>query len=90
MKQLNNLENTEGFDKKDPKNKIFCAYLQGNLPADLSDKNKVLKSSQDIVDDLADMIEVSINEVADILANSGYLVVTGDDHLPRWAMLPGK
>lgn len=89
MKQLNN-DNAEGFNKQDPKNKIFCAYLQGNLPADLSDKNKVLKSSQEIVDDLADMIEVNINEVAEILANAGYIVVTGDDHLPRWAMLPGK
>ena len=58
---------------------VLIEYLMAFLPADQPDGDDVLlKSTQDIQDDLSDMVELSLNDIAstmrDTVARQGVLV----------------
>lgn len=64
---------------------ILQQYLSRYAPAENTDTNIILRTSQDIVEDLAEVMEISINEVANLLASQGYKIVHKDGRL-GWAM----
>lgn len=66
---------------------ILFRYLEHFLPASAQDQNVVLKSSQDIADDLADIVEIDINSIAEEMAPV-YTIRFDGDGLPKWAMIP--
>lgn len=64
---------------------ILQQYLSRYAPAENTDTNIILRTSQDIVEDLAEVMEISINEVANLLASQGYQIGHKDGRL-GWAM----
>lgn len=79
---LNNKE-----QKQDPRETILINYLSNFLPADSKDKTVIYKSSQDIADELVDMIDDwSINDISQIMIKTRYqLGLDIDGHL-KWMM----
>lgn len=67
--------------------KILIQYLEHYLPADDSDQNVILKSSQDIADDLADIVLLDLNTIAEVM-EPVYRIRFDDGNIPKWAMLP--
>ena len=65
---------------------ILQQYLSRYAPAENTDTNIILRTSQDIVEDLAEVMEISINEVANLLASQGYTIVHSKDGRLGWAM----
>lgn len=65
---------------------ILQQYLSRYAPAEKTDSNIILRTSQDIVEDLAEVMEISINEVANLLASQGYQIVHSKDGRLGWAM----
>ena len=47
----------------DPEEIILIEYLQTYLPAKKKDEDKILKTSQDIADDLSEMVELTLNQI---------------------------
>ena len=47
----------------------------------------MLKSTQNIQDDLADMVEISLNQISSVMRDTGYKVKVDEDLLPKWMML---
>ena len=66
---------------------VLIQYLGNFLPADDSDQSPVLKSSQDISDELSTMVELSINRISITLLELGYKTRLGADGLPRCALM---
>lgn len=66
---------------------ILLRYLEHYLPADNQDEKVILKSSQDIVDDLADIVELDINTIAEEMAPI-YQIRFDEGGYPKWAMIP--
>lgn len=50
-------------EKQSPEVQVLIEYLRAFLPADDTDTDVILKSSQDIQDDLADMIEIPLADI---------------------------
>lgn len=51
---------------------VFEGYLEGWAPADTPGAGTVLKTSQEIADDLEDMVEISTVDVASIMSQLGF------------------
>lgn len=66
---------------------ILIQYLMSFLPADGNEENIMLKSTQNIQDDLADMVEISLNQISSMMRDTGYKVKVDEDLLPKWMML---
>lgn len=66
---------------------ILIQYLMSFLPADGNEENIMLKSTQNIQDDLADMVEISLNQISSVMRDTGYQVKVDEDLLPKWMML---
>lgn len=66
---------------------ILIQYLMSFLPADGNEENIILKSTQNIQDDLADMVEISLNQISSVMRDTGYQVKVDEDLLPKWMML---
>lgn len=67
---------------------VLIEYLMAFLPADQSDGDGVLlKSTQDIQDDLSDMVELSFNDIASMMRDTGYHIHIDSDNRPKWMMM---
>ena len=47
----------------------------------------LLKSTQDIQDDLSDMVELSLNDIASTMRDTGYHIHVDSDNRPKWMMM---
>ena len=70
------------FDKQ-----ILYRYFQEYLPADKVTDDVIYKTSQQIQDELSDMAEISINDIARAVVVLGYELVIAPDGRPAWIML---
>lgn len=67
---------------------VLIEYLMVFLPADQPDGDGVLlKSTQDIQDDLSDMVELSLNDIASTMRDTGYHIHVDSDNRPKWMMM---
>ena len=66
---------------------VLLQYLMSFLPADGNEDNIILKSTQAIQDDLADMVEISLNQISSVMRDPGYKCKVDEDLLPKWMML---
>lgn len=66
---------------------VLIQYLMSFLPADGNEENIMLKSTQNIQDDLSNMIEISLNQISSVMRDTGYKVKVDEDLLPKWMML---
>lgn len=68
---------------------IVAQYLANYTPADDPTKmDVVIRSTEDIITDLADMADLTSNVVANTMLNMGYTVVFLHDGRHGWAMKP--
>ena len=67
--------------------KVLIQYLEAFLPADDTDTDVILKSSQDIQDDLSEMVEVSIGDISKEMLACGYKIEVDADNKPKWRMI---
>lgn len=69
---------------------ILIEYLHAfSLPGKLTDSSSaVLKSSQDIQDDLSEMLEISLDEITSVMLSLRYPIKVDQDNRPKWVMLP--
>lgn len=74
-------------DKISSEEAILIEYLQTYLPTDKKDAGKILKTSQDIADDLAEMVELSLNQITSIMLDIGYHSMIDEDGRPKWMMM---
>lgn len=81
-------------NKKSPvsvEEQVLIEYLIAFLPADQADREGIiLKSTQDIQDDLSDMVELSLSDIASVMRDTGYHIHVDEDNLPRWMMVRNK
>lgn len=77
-------------EKISPEETILIEYLQTYLPTDKKDDGKILKTSQDIADDLAEMVELSLNQITSIMLDIGYHSMIDGDGRPKWMMTNKK
>lgn len=67
---------------------VLIEYLMAFLSADQPDGDDVLlKSTQDIQDDLSDMVELSLNDIASTMRDTGYHIHVDSDNRPKWMMM---
>lgn len=66
---------------------VLLQYLMSFLPADGSEENIILKSTQTIQDDLSEMVELNLNQISSVMRDTGYKVKVDEDMLPKWMML---
>lgn len=70
---------------------VLAGYLQSFIPAtDAEGENLVLKTSQQIQDDLSHMVDITLNDIAEEMVSIGYKVKLDEDGLPKWMMSYGK
>ena len=67
--------------------KVLLQYLESFLPADDTDTDVILKSSQDIQDDLSVMVEVSLGDISKEMLACGYRIEVDGDNKPKWRMI---
>lgn len=70
-----------------PEETILIEYLQTYLPADKKEKDVMLKTSQAIADDLAEMVELTLNQIASTMIDIGYHSIIDADGRPKWLMM---
>ena len=70
-----------------PEEEVLLEYLMAFLPADGNEEDIMLKSSQDIQDDLSDMVEIGINQITSIMRDTNYRIKIDADDRPKWMML---
>lgn len=66
---------------------VLIEYLQTYLPAEKKDDDKILKTSQDIADDLSEMVELTLNQITTIMLDIGYHSMVDKDGRPKWMMM---
>lgn len=67
---------------------LISQYLANYAPPSLlADKDFILKSTEDIICELADMADLSPNDVADAMLSLGFFFVRREG-LHGWAMKP--
>lgn len=66
---------------------ILYRYFQEYLPADKVTDDVIYKTSQQIQDELSDMAEISINDIARAMVDLDYELVIAPDGRPAWIML---
>lgn len=64
---------------------LYC-YFQEYLPVDKVTDDVIYKTSQQIQDELSDMAEISINDIARTMVDLGYELVISPDGRPAWIM----
>lgn len=68
---------------------IVAQYLTNYEPAeDPNDMGAVIRSTEEIITDLADMADLNANVVANVMLDMGYTVVFLRDGRHGWAMKP--
>lgn len=68
---------------------IVAQYLANYEPAELpDDMDTVIRSTEEIITDLADMADLYANVVANVMLDMGYTVVFLRDGRHGWAMKP--
>ena len=67
--------------------KVLLQYLASFLPADDKDTDVILKSSQDIQDDLSVMVEISLGDISKEMLACGYKIEVDADDKPKWRMM---
>lgn len=81
-------------NKKSPvsvEEQVLIEYLIAFLPADQADREGIiLKITQDIQDDLSDMVELSLSDIASVMRDTGYHIHVDEDNRPRWMMVRNK
>lgn len=81
-------------NKKSPvsvEEQVLIEYLIAFLPTDQADREGIiLKSTQDIQDDLSDMVELSLSDIASVMRDTGYHIHVDEDNRPRWMMVRNK
>lgn len=66
---------------------IVAQYLANYSPAEEpDDKGVVIRSTEEIITDLADMADLNANVVANVMLDMGYTVVFLRDGRHGWAM----
>lgn len=65
---------------------ILYRYFQEYLPVDKVTDDVIYKTSQQIQDELSDMAEISINDIARTMVDLGYELVIFPDGRPAWIM----
>lgn len=65
---------------------ILLRYFQEYLPVDKESDSVIYKTSQQIQDELSDMAEISINQIAATLVELDYELTIGPDGRPAWMM----
>jgi hypothetical protein len=65
---------------------IILSYLTPYEPGIEEDPRRVMKSSAEIQDDLSDMLEIDIDEIAQIMHERGYSISVCIDGRPRWLL----
>lgn len=71
----------------DPAEVVLIEYLQTYLPAEKKDDDKILKTSQDIADELSEMVELTLNQITTIMLDIGYHSMVDKDGRPKWMMM---
>lgn len=69
---------------------ILIRYFQEYLPVDKEGENVIYKTSlqiQDELADMADMADISINQIAAAMVELGYSLAIAPDGRPAWMML---
>jgi len=76
---------------------VISAWLENWMPADTppsqsaeTDSIVILKTSEDIVADLSDMIDATTGDVALMMAAAGYSIRFRPDGRHGWAMSPRR
>lgn len=68
---------------------IVAQYLANYEPAENpNDMGMVIRSTEEIITDLADMADLNANVVANVMLDMGYTVVYLRDGRHGWAMKP--
>lgn len=68
---------------------IVAQYLVNYEPAEFpDDMGTVIRSTEEIITDLADMADLNANTVASVMLDMGYTVVFLRDGRHGWAMKP--
>ena len=68
---------------------IVAQYLANYEPAeDPNDMGMVIRSTEEIITDLADIADLNANVVANVMLDMGYTVVFLRDGRHGWAMKP--
>lgn len=66
---------------------ILIRYLEHYLPGKPGDERVIYKTTQQIQDELADMVEMGINDIARHLHELGYEVGLSPDNRPAWVLM---
>ena len=74
-------------EKQSPEVLVLIEYLRAFLPADDTDTDVILKSSLDIQDDCADMIYISLDDIAKLMLECRYRIEVDADNKPKWRMI---
>lgn len=89
MKQQNKQQNAQTKTKEKPI-PGYCfvleGYLKGWIPADAPGKGTMLKTSQDIADELEDMVDIDTPTVASVMSQIGFRVHYDDAGPHGWMM----
>lgn len=67
--------------------KVLLQYLESFLPADDTDTDVILKSSQDIQDDLSVMVDISLADISKEMLACQYRIEVDADNKPKWRMI---
>lgn len=66
---------------------ILIRYFQEYLPVERESENVIYKTSQQIQDELSEMADISINQIAATMVELQYKLTIGPDGRPAWMML---
>lgn len=77
---------TGNKEQVSPEEMVLIEYLMVFLPAERNSENAILKTSQNIQDDLSDMCEISINQITSVMRDTGYHIIVDEDNRPKWMM----
>ena len=66
---------------------ILIRYFQEYLPVEQGSENVIYKTSQQIQDELSEMADISINQIAATMVELQYKLTIGPDGRPAWMML---
>lgn len=65
---------------------ILIRYFQEYLPVEQESENVIYKTSQQIQDELSEMADISINQIAATMVELQYKLTIGPDGRPAWMM----
>lgn len=74
-------------EKQSPEVQVLIEYLRAFLPADDTDTDVILKSSQDIQDDLSVMVDISLADISKEMLACQYRIEVDADNKPKWRMI---